>query len=137
MRKGSALLVLGVLVLLAVLPAGAQAKNYPKDAYVVTAHVVAISVGSQGYRLTYLKSDNTWGNLFVPNTWFGGVVAKADLIYGSGPEYPFFSVFWVDGAFDHISIHAPVSFDDPAWKVLDPKMDLAAEFDVKEPPRDF
>jgi hypothetical protein len=140
MRKTLALLLIGMLALLAAMPAVSQSKNYPKDAYVKTAHIVAIGIHPLGYRLTYLKSNNTWGHLYVPLSWFGSegdVIAKADMAWGNGPEYPYFSIFWVDGNFDHISIRAIESYHDPSWLVLDPNMDLSAQFGLKEPPKDF
>lgn len=137
MKKAFALLLIGMLFLLATLPATSQAKNYPKEAYVKTAHIAAIALHPLGYRLTYLRTDNTWGNLYVPLTWFGGVVAKADIGFGFGPQYPYFSIFWVDGVFDHISIHAMENYQDPTWMVLDPSIDLSAQFGAQEPSKDF
>ncbi len=140
MRKTFALLLIGMLILLAAMPAVSQSKNYPKEAYVKTVHVAAISLHPLGYRLTYLRTDNTWGNLYVPNSWFGGagnVVAKADISFGTGPELPYFSIFWVDGTFDHISIHAVENYEDPSWLVVDPSVDLSAQFNIQEPPKDF
>ena len=137
MRK-AALPLIGLLLLVAVMPALAQHKTYPKEAYVVSEHIVAIALHPLGYRLTYLRTDNTWGNLYVPLSWFGnGPDSKADIGFASGIEYPFFSIFWVDGSFDHISIHAPENYQDPSWQVIDPSVDLTAQFNVKEPPRDF
>jgi hypothetical protein len=43
----------------------------------------------------------------------------------------------VDGKFDHISINAQEDMMGPTWGTLDSTLNLTAQFNITEPPRDY
>ena len=150
MKRAVAVLVAGIL-LLAGVSAFAQAQpaqpaqspstqkqGYPTEAYVKNIPVFKILVHPLGYKILYLKSDMSVGELYVPLTWFrGGLTATANISYGFTPDRPYVSISWVDGKFDHISINAHQDMFGPTWGTLSPTTDLSAQFNIQEPPRDF
>ena len=138
--KRAVFFLAAVLLLLACLPAFSQQQQqpYPKDAFVKTVHIEKIWVHPLGYEVVYFMSTYQMGTMFVPVAWFrGGVNAKAELIYGNSPEYPYFSIFWIDGKFDHVRLYVLENYSSRTWDVIDPSVDLTARFNVQEPPKDF
>jgi hypothetical protein len=138
MKKAVMALAAG-LFLLACLPAFSQAENkYPKDVYVKTVHIIKISMHELGYKLQYWTSKSKVGEIYVPITWFNkGPESKADIAYSNDPAYPYFSIFWADGAFDHISIHALSDYGSLTWGVLESKDDLTPLFNIQDIPKEF
>jgi hypothetical protein len=142
---GSALMLVGMSVSAQAQSAPAQSatppsaqQGYPKEAYVKNIPFFKILVHPLGYKILYWKSDMSIGALYVPLTWFqGGVLAKATITYGGDPQRPYVSIGWVDGKFDHININAEENMLGPTWGQLDPSLNLTAEFNIQEPPRDF
>ena len=105
MKKAVVLLSAG-LFLLASFFAFSQQQANPKDAYVKTVHIVKIWVSSLGYKVTFVNSYQQLQDIYVPITWFNnGPTSKAELVWGNSTAYPYFSIFWVDGSFDHITLY--------------------------------
>ncbi len=93
---------------------------------------------SQGYVVQFWNSKSQISTLYVPVTWFNqGSLSKADLVYGAGPEFPYFKIVWVDGKFDHITLYVLENFESLSWGVLSSSVDLTSQFDTQEPPKDF
>jgi len=138
MKKALVLLAAGIF-LLACLPVFSQSQSAnPQDPYVKTVHIVKIWMHQLGYKIQFLNSHSRIAEIYVPLAWFNkGTESKADLVYARGPEYPYFSVFWVDGKFDHIMIYALENFNDTSWGVLEPKADISSLFNVQEVPKEF
>jgi hypothetical protein len=141
MKKAVVLFAAGML-LFACLPAFSQttqtAQPVPKDAYVKTVHIMKIWMHQLGYKIQFWTSKSTVGELYVPITWFNkGPASKADITFGNTPEYPYFSVFWVDGTFDHIMIYAMEDFHSPTWGVLESPTDLSSQFNVQDLPKEY
>jgi hypothetical protein len=150
MKRAVAILIAGILLLAGLSafaqtqpaqPAqspSAQRQGYPTEAYVKNIPILKILVHPLGYKLLYLKSDMSIGELYVPLKWFhGGVAAVAEITYGISPDRPYVSISWVDGKFDHITINAQENMLGPTWGTLSPTTDLSAQFNIQEPPRDF
>jgi hypothetical protein len=127
------------LLLLAALPVFAQtASGNPKDAYNKVVPLTKVWMHPLGYLLQFFNSKSQIAEIYVPLTWFNkGVESKADIVYGAQPSYPYASIFWVDGKFDHIIIYAWRSYDVPSWGVLENVTDRTAKFNVEEVPKDF
>lgn len=118
-------------------PPSAQ-QGYAKEAYVKNIACFKILVYKLGYEVRYFKGDMSVGIIYVPLKWFsGGITAQAFLTYGNGPERPYVSIAWVDGKFDHITINAMENMLDRTWGQLDPSLNLTAQFDIQEPPKEF
>lgn len=146
MKRAVAFLIAGAL-LLAGISAFAQTQpsqapsaqqGYPKEAYVKNIPLIRVFVHPLGYKLLYWKSDMTIAELYVPLKWFhGGPASTAEITYGMTPDRPYVSIAWVDGKFDHISINAQEDMMGPTWGTLDSTLNLTAQFNITEPPRDY
>jgi hypothetical protein len=136
MKKAILFFAIGLLVLGAA-PSFSQTTGYPKEAYVKSIPISKILIHPLGYQIIYFRSDFTFGKMYIPLSWFGVAAGKAEMIWGNEPAYPYVSIFWVDGKFDHVSIHVIDSYSDPSWGVLSSAQDLSAQFNVQEPPKDF
>lgn len=110
--KRTVLLFVLIFLLLGISAASAQSQD-PKI-YVKTVGIMKILNHSMGYKVLYLKSSMEVGEFYVPHTWFkaGG---KAELILGDGPAFPYFSVFYKDGKFDHIKLYAHENIGHLSW----------------------
>jgi len=119
-------------------PQSAQGQGYPKEAYVKNIPLIRVYVHPLGYRLAYLKSNFQIGEIYVPISWFNlGVMSKAEITYGPTSDRPYVSISWVDGKFERITINANSYMAGPTWGTLGPAVDLTAQFNVQEPPREF
>lgn len=109
-----------------------------RDVYVKTVRIARVYPHGLGYRILYFKSTLEYAEMYVPTTWFsfaGG--GKANVIWGEGAEFPYFSIYWVDGTFDRILLYLHSNMHDVTWGTLPTGMDLTSQFSVQEPPRDF
>jgi hypothetical protein len=139
MKRAVIILAAG-LFLLACLPAFSQAaeNKYPTDVYVKTVHIVKIWMHPLGYMIQFWTSHSRVGEVYVPVTWFNkGPDSKADIVYAQDSAYPYFSIFWADGKFDHVTIHALSDYRSPTWGVLETATDRSSQFSVEEMPKDF
>ena len=127
MKRTVLLIVLSLLVLGA-LAVGAQEQD-PK-VFVKTVGIMKILNHSLGYKVLYLKSSMEVGEFYVPHRWFkaGG---KAELILGDGPAFPYFSVFYKDGEFDHIKIYAQEKIGHLSWGRLKAQAGDSSKFEAE------
>jgi len=152
MKRAICVLCAGI-VLLAGLPAFAQtqpaqpqsaqpqssaAQGYPKEAYVKNITLIRIFVHPLGYKLTYWNSKMQIGEMYIPIGWFNkGVTSQAEITYGPTSDRPYVAISWVDGKFERVTINANSDMLGPTWGTISPAVDLTAQFNVQEPPREF
>jgi hypothetical protein len=153
MKKAVVLFAAGLL-LLASLPAFSQAATqpqapaatqapgaqnaYPKDIYYKTVPLLKVWLHSMGYKLQFFNSSSGISDIYVPLNWFNkGSLSKANIIYGNEANFPYCTIVWVDGAFDHITLYVQNDFNSQTWGVLNAAGDLSAQFNVQEPPKEF
>lgn len=150
MKRALVVLIAGIAVL-AGLPAFAQTQTastqpaaqsgpagYPKEAYVKNIPIIRILVHPLGYKIFYWKSNMTIGDLYVPLAWFSGSISsKAAITYGTTPSRPYLAITWVDGKFERVTINALEDMMGPTWGTMDPNVDLSAQFNIQEPPKDY
>jgi hypothetical protein len=124
---------------LACVPAFSQAaRTDPQDAFVKTVHIAKIYAHTLGYRILYFKSTFEYGDMWVPISWFKQGVDKAEIIFGNEPAYPYFTIVWADGKFDHVRLYVRDSLSHQTWSELDDKgQDLSGKFNVQGPPLEF
>ena len=77
-----------------------------------------------GYRVVYRRSNMELAVLYLPDNWFQftpgeGQRGKAELVMANDPSYPYMSIFWKDGAFDHIRLYLKPDKNDFSWGNLD------------------
>jgi hypothetical protein len=126
--KRTVILIALVFMALGVFTVGAQEQD-PK-LYVKTVGIMKILNHALGYKVLYLKSSMEVGEFYVPHSWFkaGG---KAELILGSGQAYPYFSIFYRNGEFDHIKIYAADNVQHLSWGRLKRQVGDSSKFDVE------
>ena len=136
--KKPVILVAAALVLLASLPAFSQAANYPKDAYVKSVHIEKIWTTDLGYKVQFFNSKSHMSDIYVPLSWFNkGVDSKANIVFGNTAEFPYFTIVWVDGKFDHVTLYVREDYRDLTWGELGGAVDLSAQFNVDDIPKEF
>jgi len=126
--KRTTVLVVLIFLLLGGLAATAQEQD-PKI-YVKTVSIMKILNHSLGYKVLYLKSSMDVGEFYVPHSWFkaGG---KADLVMGNTRAFPYFSVFYRDGKFDHIKLYAHDNIRHLSWGRLKTQAGDSSKFEVE------
>ena len=126
--KRTVMLVALVLLILGVFAVNAQEQD-PK-LYVKTVSIMKILNHALGYKVLYLKSSMEVGEFYVPHSWFkaGG---KAELILGNGPAFPYFSVFYREGEFDHIKIYAAENIRHLSWGRLKRQVGDSSKFEAE------
>jgi hypothetical protein len=128
------------LLLLAGLPlfAQTQTSDNQQQAYYKTIPIMKIWLHPLGYLIQYFNSKQQVAQIYVPLTWFNkGINSKAEILYGSEKDYPYCTIYWVDGKFDHIRIYALTNFESGTWGVLEASTDRTKQFDTQDVPRDF
>ncbi len=127
-------LILLITIIMIVAGIGAFAET--SDFYVKTLPIVKVYDHNLGYRIVYMKSDFELTAIYIPKSWFQtasetGEPPKAELVAGKDSSYPYFSVFWKSGKFDHIRIYLQSDLMDPSWGDLDPTVDISEKFNVE------
>lgn len=99
--------------------------------YAKTVLIDKIYIHEDGYKILYMKTDGHFATFYVPMTWFTSASSKAELILANDSSYPYFSVFWLNGEFDHIRIYAFNSYAHYSWGELDKRYDFSDQFSTE------
>ena len=103
-----------------------------QDVFYKHAQIVKIYTHMLGYKVVYRKSNLRLGEFFVPMNWFKNSGGKGEIVWGSKPSYPYFSVFWVDGKFNHIRLYVVSNVNSHTWGVLEGGKELIEDFQIEE-----
>jgi hypothetical protein len=109
-----------LLVLAGVLPLVAQQNNASSSGkegiYALTISLERVYPYRKGYVVKYRKGINEVVDAFLPNEWFEKTGNKGDLILmGSGPVWPYMTVFYKDGEFDHVRLYVRKERSHESW----------------------
>ncbi|HUW39655.1 MAG TPA: hypothetical protein VMV90_01490 [Rectinemataceae bacterium] len=115
-----------VILLLAILAAGLVADT--SEYYPVRLDVVKVYAHAEGYRVVYRKGYGDFADFYVPVGWFDSTIdangklqpAKAELVRGDDPSYPYAVVYYKNGVFDHVILFVKRDPFDPSWGMLSP-----------------
>jgi len=107
------------------------------DIYCKTVPIWKIYSLEEGYRVIYQKSNMKYGVFYAPIDWFRGSAEKGEIVLGDDPAYPYFSIFWLDGNFDHIRLYLQRDYRHDSWGELENPDDYADKFDVETLELDF
>ena len=123
-------IVLVVLISLLLGVSAVSAQDQDPKIYVKTVSIMKILNHSLGYKVLYLKSSMDVGEFYVPHSWFkaGG---KAELVMGYTLAFPYFSVFYRDGKFDHIKLYAHDNIQHLSWGRLKTQAGDSSKFEVE------
>jgi len=111
--------------------AGVFAAADESDIFVKTMPITKIYTHKLGYKVVYLKSDLTFGEFYVPISWFDTAGGKGVLVKGLDPSYPYFSIFWKNGEFHSIKLYVYRDLQHQSWGTLRQEADVADKFDVE------
>jgi hypothetical protein len=129
--------VVFLVLLLLACSAGFSQQNV-RDMYVKTVHIDKVYPHSLGYRILYFKSTMEYGEMYIPSSWFSFAGAgKMNVVWGSSRTYPYLTIYYADGKFDHIVLFLNSNLQDLSWGILPAGIDLSKQFNVQEPPKDF
>ncbi len=125
-----------VVVLLAV-GMSLFAQSRPQDnesMYVRTIPIIKIFVHQLGYKIFYLTNRGDVDSFYAPMEWFNRAGGKGQITYGLGPQFPYLSIYWVNGKFSHLKLFLIESVQHDTWGVLkEPSSQIAERFKVDEP----
>ncbi|RPJ07617.1 MAG: hypothetical protein EHM28_06475 [Spirochaetaceae bacterium] len=71
-----------------------------------------------GYIIGYKPALKDYAYAYIPMAWFRADSGKANIVYGSGPEFPYFEVTWKNGEFAHVTIYGVDDMHSLSWGVL-------------------
>lgn len=126
------------ILLLAPSLAVGQSEDRPESIVVKTKRIEKILGHRLGYRVFYLKADQSLASFYAPNRWFNISGGGGEMILGDGPEYPYFQVYYVDGEVDLVRLFVRRSRRHLSWGSL--RGDDAAiepQFNVDRPNIEF
>ena len=98
--------------------------------YPVRIDVVKVFSHADGFRVVYRKGSADVAAVYLPARWFvpGG---KAELVRDNDPSFPYMSIFYKNGKFDHLRLYVLSNSKDDTWGVLSPA-DGAGKFGSDE-----
>jgi hypothetical protein len=129
MKRPALLSAMVLCILLTAAAAFAQDQEEPQ-VFVKTVPIMKVLVHPLGYKVLYVKSTMEVADFYVPYAWFkaGG---KGEVVFGSGQAYPFFSVFYVNGDFDHVKLYLVEKMGHVSWGSMKRREGDAAKFEVE------
>lgn len=107
------------------------------DIYCKSVPIWKIYSLKEGYRIIYQKSNMKYGVFHVPIEWFKGAAEKGEIVLGNDPAFPYFSIFWEDGAFSHIRLYLQRDDRHDSWGELDNPEDYTDKFNIETLELDF
>jgi hypothetical protein len=120
--------LLAVLVLLVCSAAVFAAES---EYFVKSVPILKVYPHRDGYRIIYMKSNSDLADFYVPMRWFGSdPSSKAQIVYGDEAAYPYFSVFWKEGEFDHIRLYLEEDKTSPSWGNMPETARLSDKFAI-------
>jgi hypothetical protein len=70
----------------------------------------------KGYVVQYRKGVNQMGRAYLPVEWFEQAASRAELLYlGPGNSWPYLTVYYKNGAFDHVRLYVHRSRTHETW----------------------
>lgn len=130
--------VVAALLLLAPSLSVSQREDRPESVVVKTKPIEKILGHRLGYRVFYLKADQSLASFYAPNRWFNTSSGAGEMIFGDGPEYPYFQVYYVDGEADLVRLFVRRSRLDLSWGTLHGNEEtIEPQFDIDRPNIEF
>lgn len=115
----------------------AQETDYePSDMFVKTMPITKIYTHKLGYKVVYLKTDLNFAEFYVPLEWFDVAGQKAVIVKGVDPAFPYFSIFWKEGAFHSVKLYVRRDLQHPSWGTLT-ESNVQEKFNIDEPELEF
>ena len=112
------------------------------DYYVKAVSIHKAYHHNNGFIIQYLKQDMSLHQVFVPYKWFDlpddkEKPWKAEVFYGSNPEYPYMNIYWDKGEFSHLRLYLREQKTDPSWGTIRNPRLFDDKFDIEIPDLSF
>ncbi|MDR2481759.1 MAG: hypothetical protein LBD07_05675 [Spirochaetaceae bacterium] len=138
MRTFQFFVIYTVLLFLATIPAFTQdsaGSSQESEFYVVQIPIERIYAHNKGYIIEYRKTPMIDRQLYLPIDWF--IYSKETkeplkgeiILLGSGKVWPHLSIYYKDGAIDHIRVYVRKESWHQTWGYTAPSSSLDAKFD--------
>ncbi|MEW5816178.1 MAG: hypothetical protein AB1798_12385 [Spirochaetota bacterium] len=98
--------------------------------FVKTLPITKVYLMKKGYRVVYIKSDMNLGVIHVPMAWFQNAGGKAEAVWGTDTSYPYFSIFYKEGKFDHIRLYLHRDRKHSSWGMMNPTPETDKGFET-------
>ena len=123
-----------LLVLAGILPLMAQeAEIRTPGSYAVTVSIERVYPYRKGYIVKYRQGVNKIVDAYLPLEWFGGALAKGDLVLmGSGKDWPHLTVYYRDGQFDHVRLYVRKERGHETWGTVPFNVNIDDKFEGVE-----
>jgi hypothetical protein len=135
MKARGCLLALALMILTAAWTPAQDQENADNQGlptiYVASVPIRQIYEHPRGYRVIYFRSDIYPDEVFVPINWFSDVGGRASIQYSVHPSVPYMEVYYENGEFDHVRIHAHSYRGHRSWGQLPRGTEYADEFDIE------
>ena len=115
--------------------ASVSAQSVQSPFFAKTVFIQKITSTKEGYIVVYLDDRLNPHTSYIPIQWFykstgatSDGFAKAEILYGNGPQFPYMQIFWKDGKFHHLRIFAERNLNSPSWGILSDTADTSGLF---------
>lgn len=125
-----------ILILFSLLCTIVAAESGISEYYTKTVHIAKIYPHKLGYKVVYVKGDNTTSALYAPMEWFRQIGGYGEIIYGSSAAYPYMTVYFKAGEVSHFRLYVLESFQHESWGAT-PREDYTEEFSAETPIFEF
>jgi hypothetical protein len=117
-----------ILVLAGLLIMTAAAIADESQYYYINVPIEKIYAHELGYMVVYRVGTATIASAYLPMEWFYTLAGKGDIDYGYGAMFPYMSVYYVQGKFDHVRLHLNFDKNDSRWGVFAQGADVKDKF---------
>ena len=112
------------------------------DYYVKSVTIHKVYHHKQGFVVLYEKQNMSLHRVFVPYTWFQVPEQpsgkwRAEVFYGSKPEYPYMNIYWDKEGFSHMRLYLKQHKSDSSWGNLTNPSQFDNSFDIEKPEFSF
>jgi len=130
MKRPALFAVMILFALLFVATAAFAQDPEEPQVFVKTVPIMKVLAHPLGYKVLYVTSSMQVADFYVPYSWFkaGG---KAEVVFGSGSSYPYYSVFYVNGEFDHVKLYLVEKMGHVSWGSMKRTEGDSRKFDVE------
>ena len=127
MKRTTVLLLAGFILLISAQVLAADESEY----YYTNVPIYKIYSHTEGYICAYKVGSTELATAYLPMRWFtpGG---KGDIDFGYGALFPYMSVYYKDGKFDHVRLHLNGDTRDARWGIIQQGADVKLFFDGVE-----
>ncbi|MDR2808382.1 MAG: hypothetical protein LBB43_05160 [Spirochaetaceae bacterium] len=120
-----------MVALVSAIPVFAQDAGARKsDVYYVNVPIEKIYPYSKGYVVAYRDNIDDVLYTYLPYEWFFTIGGRGDIIsLGSGTSWPYLTVFYKAGTFNHVRLYIRPEANHPSWGSIINEVNLDEHFD--------